>query len=302
MKQNLYDFFVNEKLNVDVANQFFEKYGNYDLYEKLFFTKKGDKLIAKNDFADFISRVPIDKVLVYFLVEGNARTAGRRYQETFICQTPMNYAYEDLVRLYDENIPKIRNRNATRARLEPLIPVECAKYLIIKALTESTMVNGRKEILFAITDKSIKVSFTSNDNIYKNEERLIKKEYFDIMGIDTESILDNFKLYSSKHRIQNEFSYHHGIMNYELFFDMHKNLCKKYMRIIANNRVLTKSESDIYDCIQKNGGVSIQQIADEFGYASNRTAKYHVDKLIKMGTVERVGPPKSHYCFYRIKK
>ena len=292
-------FVIKNRLNPDVAHQYDLKYGGFKKYEDSFFEIIDGEHCIKSDYYDLVKRAPFDTVGVVFVVENDASIASRRYQETYICQTPLCYAYEDLLRLFEEKIPKVRNRNSSQAFFEPLIPKICAQYLILLALIESTMVNGQKNIALTITSKSLKMNYSHNPNACNKEILSIKEEYFKTFDVDIKTIIDGFNSYSKRHRTKIRLSFFNGSKTLEVLYNVRATTFKKYS--IADDQIglLTKAEYDIYTFIKDRGGASLRLIAEEFGYQSTRIVKYHVDKLIKLNLVQRVGADKSHACFYR---
>lgn len=291
---------IENKLNPDVAHFYIEKYGDLERYKQLFIEIIDNYVCIKAEYLDFVSRVSSNNVLITFVVSNDAPVANRRYQESYICQTPMLYAFEDLLRLYDINIPKVRQRNATRTFLEPLLPSVCAKFLILKALIESTIINGRKEIAMTISSKSLKVNYSFDGKKNTQEIYDVKKEYFNVAGINTNNLEYDFEKYIKQHRTQYRYSFFNGVMTLEILFNIRKNTFKKYAIQTDQGKLLTKAEYDIYNFIKDRNGATLRLIADEFNYSSTRAAKYHVDKLIKLRLVKRIGLDKSHNCFYRI--
>ena len=179
---------IENKLNPDVASFYLKKYGNLDRFKQLFTETYDDQIYIKPEYLDFVTRVSSKNVLISFVVTNDASVANRRYQESYICQTPILYAYDDLVRLFNENIPKVRQRNATRTYIEPIIPLICAEFFILKALMESTMVNGNKEITMTISGKSLKVNYSFDESKNTKEMLDIRKEYFDMTCVNTEDV------------------------------------------------------------------------------------------------------------------
>ena len=292
-------FVFEEKLNPDVPHQYEIRYGNFEEYEKAFFDITNGKHYAKQEYLDMISHVNLDKVSIGFVVENDATVAGRRYQELYFCQTPLCYAYNDYMMLFNEKIPKVRQRNDTRTSLEPLIPEVCAKFLVLNALIESVIVNGQKNITMTITSKTIKMSYTYDPKEINDEIISTKRKYFDVFGIDVNQVYKDYSEYEKQHRLKLRNSYLDGIKTYEILFNVRATTFKKYAVLDDQLGLLTKAEYDIHKFLKDRGGSSLRLISDEFGYKSPRAAKYHVDKLIKRGLVQRIGANKSHNCFYR---
>lgn len=292
---------IENRLNIDVVHFYAEKYGNLDKYKKSFIEIDNNKVFIKSGYLDFVCKVPATDVLISFVVVNDSSVANRRYQESYVCQTPMIYAYDDLFRLFDENIPKIRQRNVTRTYLEPLISYVCAKFLILKALTEATVVNGSKEVTMTITSKSLKIHYSFDNKQIAKEVLNTRKEYFDITRVNTAEVEKEFKEYIKQHRTQYRYSYYDSAMTLEILYNVRKSTFKEYAISLDDNGLLTKSEYDLYNFIKNRGGSTIRLLADEFNFSSTRAVKYHLDKLIKLGLIKRVGVDKSHNCFYRIK-
>ena len=247
-----------------------------------------------------ITRVPFEKTSVSLVVVNDASVTGKRYQESYFCQTPLYYAYEDLMRLYNDKIPKVRQRNATKSSVVPIIPEICANVLVLKALIESSDINNSKSITLTIGSKSLKVNYTYNPN--DTDSLKIRDEYFNSFGINFDLIAKLYSIYEKRHRIEMRNSYYDGIMTYEILYNVRTTTFKNYYVLGDQKKLLTKAEYDIYNYIYDRGGASLKLIATEFGYKTSRAAKYHMDKLINQSLVEKVGLDKSHTCFYRIKK
>lgn len=298
---NIPEWIIENRLNPDVAHFYIEKFGNLDKYKDSFIEVHDNRVYVKSIFLDFVCRVSRESVAISFVVINDSSVANRRYQESFVCQTPMIYAYDDLFRLYDEHIPKIRQRNTTRTFLEPLIPYTCAKFLILKSLIEATPINGVKEITMTITSKSLRVNYTFDNKKDTQKTLDIKKEYFDIVMVDTSEVETDFEKYVKSHRAQYRNSYYNGTMTLEILYNVRKATFKKYAVCLDKNGLLTKAEYDLYNFIKDRGGATIRLLAEEFNYSSTRAVKYHLDKLIKKRLIQKVGKDKSHNCFYRVK-
>ena len=298
---NIQNFIIEEKLNLEVPNQYKLKYGNLNEYVNSFIDHIGDKRYIKSEYLDLVKHVPYEKTSISFITANDASVAGRRYQEAYFCQTPLCYAYEDLLRLFNEKMPKTRIRNAVKTYLEPLVPELCAKYLILCALIESCVVNGNKSIIMSITSKSLKVSYSYNPSFVNKEVLKTKKEYFEVFGIDFDHIEDDFDKFFQEHRTKIRNAYYKGIKTLEILYNVRSSTFKMYS--IASDQVglLSKAEYDIYNFIKNRNGATLKLLANEFGYNSSRAVKYHTDKLIKSGMIQRVGISKSHNCFYRVK-
>lgn len=296
---NIPKWIIENRLNPDVAHFYIEKYGDLEKYKESFIEVIDKFVCVKAEYLDFVSRVSSNNVLITFAVSNDSSIANRRYQESYICQTPMLYAYEDLFRLYDINIPKVRQRNATRTFLEPLLPTCCANFLILKSLIESTMVGGKKEISLVLSSKSLKINYSFDNKRTTQTIYDVKKEYFNVIGLDTNNIEADFEKYIKQHRTQYRYSFFNGIMTLEILFNVRKSTFKKYAIQTDQGKLLTKAEYDIYNFIKDRNGATLRLIADEFNYSSTRAVKYHVDKLIKLRLAKRIGPDKSHNCFYR---
>ena len=298
-EQSIPTWVIDHHINLDVALLYSAKYGNLD-YFKSAFLNAGDVGIAIKDiFRDYAQKVDVSDTLISFAIINDASVANRRYHESYVCQTPMLYAYEDLTKLYQDKIPKVRQRNAIRTYLEPLIPYECANYLILKALIEATKRHGSKQISFSITSKSIRVNYSYDESSISQSMIDIKKEYFALAGIDYVAIEKAFDDYIRRHRAQFRYSYFNGMMTLEVLYNVRKNTFKKYAVSLDNGRLLTKAEYDILNFVRDRGGATLKLIAEEFNYGSTRAVKYHMDKLIQLNLAQRVGANKSHDCFYR---
>ena len=286
-------------LALEIPLRYRLKYGNYQKYVESFFEDSNGRKKPRPEYLDMISHVPSNKSDISFVTVNDASVASRRYQESYICQTPLYYAYEDLLRFFNEKIPKVRQRNATKSFFEPLIPEICAKRMILCALIEAVEFDGKKSITLTLTSKSLKVNYSFIDD---NSERLIntRKEYFDVFNVDMKSIEKEYELYAKQHRTIIRSSFSNEMKTLEVLFNVRATTFKKYMVVADDMGLLSKSEYDIYNLIKNRGGSSLKLLTDELGYNSSRAAKYHVDKLIRLNLIQRVGLNKSHNCFYKI--
>ena len=292
-------FVIENKFNNEVPYQYFVKYGNNSKYENDLFEKNDSKYFIKPAFIDLVTRVSHENASISFNIVNDASVAGRRFQETYICETPLCYTYDNLIELFDEKIPKVRQRNSPNTYLEPIISNICAKYMILCALIESVFIKEKKQISFTITSKSIKINYSYDSNIITTNFLEIKKDYFKAFGLELAKLENDFNSYVKQHRINIRSSYDNGMKTIEIMFNVRSMVLKKYSIIDDEIGLLTKSEYDIYNFIKGRNGASLKLIADEFGYNSSRSAKYHMDKLKAKGLVERVGMNKSHNCYYR---
>ena len=293
-------FVINGKYNIDVAYKYREKYGNDDIYINSFFDAANGELTAKPEFLDCVKKMPYSKVSILFVVNNDASVAGRKYQESYFCQTPICYGFDDLLRLFEENVPMVRQRNAEQTTMEPLVPKECTIFFVLKALIESSFVNNKKSITLTIGSKSIKISYTFNPGNQDNREIDIKKEYFDTWGFSFDEFSCWFEKYIKKHRSTYRFSYFKGTQTLELLFNVRKATFKRYANVKDIKPLLTKTQYDIYNFVLDRGGASAQLIADEFGFKSSRAVRYHLERLIALKLLKRIGEKGSHNVIYRI--
>lgn len=292
-------FVVEKGLNVDVTRQYRLVFGGYNEYKSSFFIETEGGLCVKDGYLDYVARVPFEKAGITFDIRNDASVTGRRYLESYICQTPLCYAYEDLLALFSKKIPKVRQRNASRTFLEPLLPEVCAKYLILVALLESDYVQGRKTISLHLQRKSLSVSYSAGIGNVEPKEMMLKKTYFKAFGIDVDGIQDDFDSYAKLHRTKIRQTRSDGLKTLEIAFNARAITFKKYSLLDDRDMPLSKVECDIYQFLKERGGASLGLVAGEFGYKSPRAAKYHIDKLIALNLVQMVGESKSHRCFYR---
>ena len=292
-------FVLDMGLNVDVPRQYRLKYGGYEEYKSSFFDEVNGELRVKAQYLDLLTRVPFEKTGITFALSNDASVAARRYHESYICQTPLCYAYEDLLALFLGKIPMVRQRNASRTFLQPLLPEACAKYLILTSLLEANAVKGRKAISLHLKRESLRVSYTYDPEEGDPEALSVRKAYFEAFGINLESIRSDFDTYAKNHRTKIRHSYFNGMKTLEILFNVRANASKKYSIASDLAKPLPKAECDIYEFLKERGGASLGLITEEFGYNSPRAAKYHVDKLISLNLVQMVGVSRSHGCFYR---